>query len=356
MRWNSSGVAAAVPAPQAGHHVPRPLPVRMQDRRRVEHELVADQPARIVARRVVVEAAQVIRRAVRKGAVAAEVEQPDLGAAARVAVADHDDRRARDQQLVVPRATRVGARRVGVEHRSALQRVGADAHREEPPATQDHQVIPRTLDDAPFVDAGGLHVGDRIGAARGVGALRRTLGRGRGRRGRRLQRRHAGRRLPPALALQLLGFTAPARERLDELGLAAIGGKRPGGRRRDRGGGVRNAGRAASGERAQHAGQQQSSSRHGGLRVLGTRLNGADPETGLKPRRLRRNALLLPRAVQRPAPSPPAFSRKREKEPGPRCASSGVPTGRRKAIFTRGLCAIDRSLRAHRSRRGAHGC
>ena len=150
---------------------------RVETVRRIEDELRADQPARVVARRVVVVRAQVIGRLVGELARARDLEQADLGAAARVAVADHDDGVAGDEHLVVPRAARidVSAERVGGGHRPQV--AVADPHREEPPAPQDHEVVAVHLDDPAFVDAGVLDVGDRLVLGGRLGRL------GRGRRG-----------------------------------------------------------------------------------------------------------------------------------------------------------------------------
>ena len=82
--------------------------------RRVEDQSIADQPAGVIARRVVVVAAQLIGGAVAQAAAGVEIEQPDLGAAARIAVADHDHGAVAHQHLVVPGPAGVGVRRMGI--------------------------------------------------------------------------------------------------------------------------------------------------------------------------------------------------------------------------------------------------
>jgi hypothetical protein len=73
----------------------------------------------------------------------------------------------------VPR--RVRSRRIGVDRRHRRQPLAVDRHREQPPAPQDHQMIAVHLDDAAFVDAGMLHVGDAVfGFRRGLRGGRRS--------------------------------------------------------------------------------------------------------------------------------------------------------------------------------------
>jgi hypothetical protein len=102
---------------------------------------------------------------------AVEVEEADLGTAALVRVADHDDRVAADQHLVVPGAARIDPRAVRIGRRRRREPVVAQAHGEEPAAAQDHEMIAVHFHDAAFVDAGRLHV--RHGVGRGI--LRRRL-------------------------------------------------------------------------------------------------------------------------------------------------------------------------------------
>ena len=196
---------------------------RVEVERRVEDELRADQPARVVARGVVVVRAQVIGALVREPAGARDVEQADLGAAARVAVADHRDRVAGDQHLVVPRAARVdvGAERVGGRHR--LERAAGDADGEEAPAPQHDEVLAVQLDDPALVDAGVLDVGDRVGHR--LGRLR-----GRGGGGRRTLGEHALRRCRVAAQSLFLAtalrFLGPALEEVRQLLFAGERGER----------------------------------------------------------------------------------------------------------------------------------
>ena len=243
----------ALPAPHAGQHLPGRRAPGPQQHRCVEDEPVADQAARVVARGVIVVAAQVIGRAVDDPAVGAQLEEADLGAAARVAVADHDHRRAGDQQLVVPGTRRVAAGCVGVDGGHGLERAGADAHREQPAAAQDHQVVAGALDDAALIDAGGLHVGDRLGRGHALGA---GLGRRR-RHGCGGIGQHAGGRLAAACA-QALRTAAPAVEHRHHLRLAGVGGQRAAGGR----GGDRRGHRAAD-EAGEAGGQDESSRGHG---------------------------------------------------------------------------------------------
>jgi hypothetical protein len=224
---------------------------RVEVERRIEDEPGADQPARVVPRRVVVVRTQVVGPLVRQPAAAGDLEQADLGAAARVAVADHGDGVAGKQHLVVPRAARVhlGAERVGRRHR--LERAAGDADREETPAPQHDEVLAVQLDDSAFVDAGVLDVGDRVGHRFG-GRFRRGGRRGRG--GRDLahealrDREVPAPRLLLAPALHLLGpapeevrqllFAGECGERLPRCSRrvrAGRGGHRGGGERRDRG-------------------------------------------------------------------------------------------------------------------------
>jgi hypothetical protein len=57
---------------------------------------------------------------------------------------------------------RVDLRCECVDRGDRLQVAVADAHREEPPAPQDHEVLAVQLDDSAFVDACVLHVRHRI--------------------------------------------------------------------------------------------------------------------------------------------------------------------------------------------------
>ena len=56
-----------------------------------------------------------------------------------------------------------------------LQLLVANLDGEQPPAPQDDQVVAVQLDDAAFVDAGVLHVGDRIGRCGGFCGRRRRF-------------------------------------------------------------------------------------------------------------------------------------------------------------------------------------
>jgi hypothetical protein len=93
-------------------------------------------------------------------------------------------------------------------------------HGEQPAAAQDHQVVARALDDAAFVHAGRLHVGDRLRR----GAVGRSLGRQRRRgRGRGLCERHGQRRLGAAALGARPRRLAPSRQQRVELALACKG-------------------------------------------------------------------------------------------------------------------------------------
>ncbi len=113
--WKSAGVAPSRQRRMAGNDAYGIAAAGIEVQRRVEHELGADQAARVVARRVVVVRAQVIRGLVGERAAVGDLEHADLGAAARVAVADDHDGVARDQQS--RRTRRPAARRPGRRRR-----------------------------------------------------------------------------------------------------------------------------------------------------------------------------------------------------------------------------------------------
>jgi len=95
-----------------------------------------------------------------------DVEDTDLGAAARVTVADDDDRAAGDQHFVVPRAAQINVLAPGIDRRHRSQLVVADPDEEQAPAPQDDQMFAVQFDDAALVHTGMLNVGDRLDAGR----------------------------------------------------------------------------------------------------------------------------------------------------------------------------------------------
>jgi hypothetical protein len=191
------------PAPHRGESGGRIGAPKVEIERRVEHELAADEPARVIARGVIVVGAQVVGGAIAQLARTREIEQRELGAAARVAVADHHHGVLPDQHLVVPGAARVDVGAERVDRGNRLET--ADFEREEPAAAQDHQMLAVQLDDAALVDAGVLDVGDGIGQG------------GRRAGGRRLHR------FRPALGEPALMLLGPALEQGLQLGLAGKG-------------------------------------------------------------------------------------------------------------------------------------
>ena len=213
---------------QRRQHLRHRRPPGLQQRGAVEDQLAAYQAAGVVARRVVVETAQLVRGAVGQAAVIAQREEADFGATAGVAVADDDDIAARDQQLVVPGAARVAARGIGIQHRHGLQLVAAHTHREQAAAAQHHQMIAGTFDDAAFVNPGGLHVGDvvvtlgRDGRAAGGAVRHRGASHCGGRRRGRWRHRQGHGRCTPSLGLLLLRSGRPALQRTREFGFVSV--------------------------------------------------------------------------------------------------------------------------------------
>ena len=91
-----------------------------------------------------------------------DIEDTELGAAPLVAVPDHDDPIAGDEQLIVPGGARVDARSERVHRGDRFQVVPTDGDREQATAAQDDQVIAVELHDAALVHARVLRVGDRV--------------------------------------------------------------------------------------------------------------------------------------------------------------------------------------------------
>ncbi|KFB67938.1 MAG: hypothetical protein CAPSK01_002527 [Candidatus Accumulibacter vicinus] len=109
-----------------------------------------------------------IGRAIGELPSARNVEDADLGATARVTVADDDDRVAGNQHLVVPGATWIDIAAESVDGGDGAQILRADADREQAATAQDHQVVAVQLDDATFIDTCMLDVGDRFVFAGGA--------------------------------------------------------------------------------------------------------------------------------------------------------------------------------------------
>src|SRR5215213_1983014 len=74
---------------------------------RIENELVADQPAGVIPRRVIIIRSQVIGRTIRKPTIVSDVKEVDLGTTSPVAVTNHRDRIAGHKHFVIPIAARI---------------------------------------------------------------------------------------------------------------------------------------------------------------------------------------------------------------------------------------------------------
>ena len=239
IRWGGTGAPVAQRGQRVGDFA---IAIERQVDRRVEDQGVAHQPAGVVAGGVVIAAAQLVGVAVAQAAVLAQVEQADLGTAARVAVTDHHHAVVADQHLVVPGAARIHVWGEGIHRRHRLQAVAADAHGEQAAAAQHHQVVAAALDDVAFVHALGLVVGDRFAAGcigTGGGAVQRggrfhdrgrcrRCGRYRRRTDRNRHRHHLlFRHLPPLLCFRLaaLGLQEGLERRFVGEGRQALGGR-----------------------------------------------------------------------------------------------------------------------------------
>ena len=228
------------PAAQRGKAAERIAAAHIHRQRRIEHQFGADQAARIIARRIIVVRAQMIGGAVGQAAGGIDIEQAHFRAAAAVAVADHHHGVARDQHLVVPAAGRIAARRKRVDRRHRPQCLPVHVDGEQLAAPEHYQMLAMHLDDAAFVDAGRLGIGDRFICRDGnrAGHLARFRRRRFGHR-RRHGRRH-GRRFCHGLNLgapQPLDFFL-LREQLVQVGRQRLfAGKRGQGLARRRVGG-----------------------------------------------------------------------------------------------------------------------
>ena len=160
------GGRACAPPPHRRERGVRIAGPQIEVERGVEHELRADQPARVVARGEVVVRAQVIGALVREPARAGDLEQSDLGPAARIAVADDGDRVPRDEHLVVPRAGGVDIRAKCFGRRHGLECAAGDVDGEEASPPQDDEVLAVQLDDSALVHARVLDIGDGLGLGR----------------------------------------------------------------------------------------------------------------------------------------------------------------------------------------------
>ena len=177
----SAGRGVAAPAPDAGQRLQGvALPVQIE--RCVEDHPVADQPRRIVARRIIIVGAEMVGVFEAQPPAAVEPEAVDLRAAAAIAVADDDDAVAREQHLVIPVAARADPRRKSVDRIDRPHAAAGQRDREQPAAAQDDQNVAADLDDAALVDIGFLRIGDaRLGDARaGDRDCRRGIGHRRG--------------------------------------------------------------------------------------------------------------------------------------------------------------------------------
>ncbi len=128
--------------------------------RRIENQGLPDQATGVVARGIVVVGPQLVGGAIRQPAFRIDVEQADLRAAAVVAVADDGDGIAGDQHFVVPAATGIHTGSKSIYGCDRAQRVAAHFQSKQPAAPQYYQMASVLLDDAAFVDARGLDVGE----------------------------------------------------------------------------------------------------------------------------------------------------------------------------------------------------
>src|SRR6185312_4921490 len=101
-----------------------------------------------------------IGRTVGDVAVGIDLEEADFSAAAFVTVANDRDSVFRYEHLVVPGIVRIDVWPKGINRRNWTQRAITDCDREQPPASQNYELIAMHLHDAAFIDAGVLDVGD----------------------------------------------------------------------------------------------------------------------------------------------------------------------------------------------------
>src|SRR5262245_22912967 len=131
-------------------------------------------------------------------ALAINIKQADLRAAALIAVSYHDDPFTGDQHLVIPGVMRIDVRSERIDGRNRLQRAVAHGDCEQTPAPQNYQMIAVQFDDAALIDPGVLSVRDGLFALRLRIRIRR-----RGFRRRRGLSRPAAASRPPEFALRL---------------------------------------------------------------------------------------------------------------------------------------------------------
>lgn len=115
-----------------------------------------------------------------------DVEAVHLRAMVGIAVADHHDGIAGDQHLVIPGPAARCARREGIDAVDRQQGLAMQVDGEQPAPAQHDQMVTVDLDDAAFVDASRLDIGDAgIGGRCGLRRSFRCSRRG-GRRRRRI--------------------------------------------------------------------------------------------------------------------------------------------------------------------------
>src|SRR6266851_3933108 len=101
-----------------------------------------------------------VSRAVTEISVVVDIEQSDFGAAPLITVTNHRNGIFRHQHLVVPGIARIDVRSKGVNSGNWFQRVTANGHCEQAASAKHDQMIAMQLDDAAFIYAGVLNVGD----------------------------------------------------------------------------------------------------------------------------------------------------------------------------------------------------
>src|SRR2546423_3635236 len=151
---------AFVPLAHGGELRERIGTLRIEIERRVKDELVTDQPARVVARRIIIIGPKMICRSITKVADAINIEESDFSAAALIAVTDDDDGVFGHEHLVIPGVARIDVRAKRIDGRNGFEQSIADGDSEETAAPQYHQMIAVKFDDAAFIDAGVLRVRD----------------------------------------------------------------------------------------------------------------------------------------------------------------------------------------------------
>src|SRR5882762_4822542 len=106
---------------------------------------MADKPACIIARRIIVIRAQMICSAIPKISGGINIEKPNFCATTLIAVSDHRDRILRHQHLVIPAAAWIYVRCEGINDGDWLQRAIPDCDGKKASTPQHHQVIAMKL-------------------------------------------------------------------------------------------------------------------------------------------------------------------------------------------------------------------